>query len=409
MTSRERVLAALNHREPDRVPIDFSGHRSSGISVMAYAKLRDHLGLSTKPIRIYDMVQQLAIVDEDVLNLFSVDTIELGRTFAPDETDWEDWILPDGRPCKVPAWVHPEREGSQWVIRSKSGRVIAIMPQSGHYFEQAYYPFFKRDDLDAIPEVMEESMWCAVASPPGPLPEGPDGEKKLAEGARSLRANTDRAVIGLFGGNLLELGQFLYRNDKFLMLLAENPQHVHKFLDRITEMHLADLVHFLETVGDYIDVILFGDDLGMQSGPQISTTMYREFFKPRHELMWKRAKELADVKVMLHCCGSIRELIPDLLEAGLDAINPVQISSRGMDARGLKTDFGDKLVLWGGGCDTQHILNNGTPEEVRQHVNDQVQILSPGGGFVFQQVHNILPDVPPENIVAMFEAVNEKD
>jgi uroporphyrinogen decarboxylase len=283
------------------------------------------------------------------------------------------------------------------------------MPESGLYFEQVYYPFLEADDLDAISEVMEESMWCAVASPPGPLIKGPDGDKVLSEGAKTLRSSSERAVIGLFGGNLLELGQFLYRNDRFLMLLADNPQHTHKFLDRITEMHLADLDRFLGVVGDYIDVILFGDDLGMQSGPQISPTMYREFFKPRHKLMWMRAKELADVKVMLHCCGSIRELIPELIDAGLDAINPVQISSRDMDARGLKTEFGEKLVLWGGGCDTQNILNRGTPEEVRQHVKDQVAILSPGGGFVFQQVHNILPDVPPENTAAMFDAVNERD
>lgn len=402
------MLSALNHREPDRVPIDLSGHRSSGVSAIAYAKLRKHLGLPKKAIKIYDMVQQLAIVDEDVLNLFSTDTIELGRAFALDEADWTDWILPDGHPCKIPAWVSPEKESSQWVIRSRGGRVIAIMPRSGHYFEQVYYPFFEKDDLDAIPEIMQESMWSAVASPPGPLTRGPDGDKRLTEGVRALRSSTDRAVIGLFGGNLLELGQFLYRNDKFLMLLAENPQHVHKFLDRITKMHLTDLDLFLEAVGEYIDIILFGDDLGMQSGPQISPRMYREFFKPRHKLMWKRAKELADVKVMLHCCGSIRALIPDLIEAGLDAINPVQISSQGMDGKGLKADFGDELVLWGGGCDTQRFLNSGTPEEVRHHVKEQVQILSPGGGFVFQQVHNILPDVPPENIVAMFEAVNDR-
>lgn len=407
MTSRERVLAALNHREPDRVPIDLSGHRSSGISAIAYNKLRKHLGLPIKPIRIYDIIQQLAIVDEDVLNFFSIDTIELGRAFALEDACWEDWVLPDGTPCKVPIWALPEREANLWVIRSKSGRVIAVMPERGFYFEQAYYPFLEAADLNAISEAMYESIWCAVASPPGPLTEGPDGDKKLTEGARTLRSSSDRAVIGLFGGNLLELGQFLYRNDRFLMLLAENPRHAHKFLDRITEMHLTDLDRFLRAVGDHIDVILFGDDLGMQSGPQISPAMYREFFKPRHKLIWKRAKELADVKVMLHCCGSIRELIPDLIDAGLDAINPVQISSRGMGTRGLKTDFGEKLVLWGGGCDTQSILNNGTPEEVRQHVKEQVRILSPGGGFVFQQVHNILPDVPPKNIVAMFDSVKE--
>jgi uroporphyrinogen decarboxylase len=143
----------------------------------------------------------------------------------------------------------------------------------------------------------------------------------------------------------------------------------------------------------------------MQSGPQVSPKMYREFFKPRHKLMWSRAKQLANVKVMLHCCGGVRELLPDLIDAGLEAINPVQISCAGMDARELKAEFGKDMVFWGGGCDTQTILPNATPDEVRRHVKEQVQILSPGGGFVFQQVHNILANVPPENIVAMYEAV----
>jgi uroporphyrinogen decarboxylase len=409
MTSRERILAALNHKESDQVPIDFSGHRSSGISAIVYPKLREFLGLPPRQIRVYDVVQQLAIVDEDVLNHFGIDTIELGRGFALEDKDWADWMLPDGTECQIPAWIKPERQVDRWVIRSRSGSVIAVMPDRALYFEQAYYPFLEGDDLDVIPEVLDESMWCGIVSPPGPLVAGPDGYRKFKEGAKRLRASTDRAIIGLFSGNLFEMGQFLYRNDKFLMLLAEDPKHAHAFLDKIVEMHLADLEHFLEAIGNEIDVILFGDDLGMQSGLQISPDMYREFFKPRHKMMWDRAKELAEAKVMLHCCGGIRELIPDFIDAGLDAINPVQISASGMDAKGLKADFGDDLIFWGGGCDTQEILPNGTPEEVSRHVREQVRIFSPGGGFVFQQVHNILSDVPPENIAALFDSVNDTD
>lgn len=407
MTSRERVLAALNHRQPDRVPIDFSGHRSSGIAAIAYSQLRKFMGLPDRPIRVYDPVQQLAIVDEDVRERFSVDTIELGRAFALDDKDWADWTLPDGTPCQMPVWALPERDGDRWVIRSKRGRVLAAMPDGALYFEQTYWPYLDKEDIEAIPEAMEENMWCAIGSPPGPLVAGPDGLKKLSDGARQLRASTDKAIIGLFGGNLLEMGQFFWRNDVFLMLLAEDPDKIHAFLDRLVALHLANLERFLGAVGPHIDIILFGDDLGMQWGPQISPDMYREYFKPRHRRMWTRAKELADVKVMLHCCGGVRELLPDLIDAGLDAMNPVQISCSGMDARGLKADFGDKMVFWGGGCDTQHILLLGTPEDVRKHVRKQVRILSPGGGFVFQQVHNILAGVPPQNIVAMFEAVLE--
>ena len=407
MTPRERVLAALNHQGPDRVPIDLSGHRSSGIAAITYAKLREHLGLPKETIRVYDPVQQLAIVHEDVRERFGVDTIELGRAFALDDRDWADWTLPDGTPCQMPAWALPEREDGRWVLRSRSGRVIAHMPDGALYFEQTYYPFADHEDLEAIPWALEENMWCAVASPPGPLVAMTDGGRVLAEGARRLRAASDKAIIGLFGGNLLETGQFLWRNDNFLMMLAAEPDKVHAFLDRLVEIHLANLEAFLAAVGPSIDVVLFGDDLGMQGGPQISPAMYREYFKPRHKLMWNRAKDLADIKVMLHCCGGVRELLPDIIDAGLDAINPVQISCAGMDAQGLKDDFGESMVFWGGGCDTQNMLFNGTPEEVREHVREQVRILAPGGGFVFQQVHNILVGVPPENIVAMFDAVNE--
>ncbi len=406
MTSRKRVVTALNHQEPDRPPVDCSGHRSSGIAAMVYPKLRALLGLDPKPVRVYDPVQQLAIVHEDVLNRFGIDTIELGRAFALDDTDWADWTLPDGTPCQMPAWALPEREESRWVIRADSGTVIAIMPDGAHYFEQTTWPFLDGDDDPArLAQVMGESMWTGIASPPGPLTAGPDGPAKLAEGARALRESTDRAIIGLFGGNLLEMGQFLYRNDHFLLMLAAEPDRVHRFLDAVVEMHLANLEAFLGAVGPHIDVILFGDDLGMQHGPQISPQMYRDIFKPRHALLWGRAKELADVKVMLHCCGGVRELLPDLIDAGLDAINPVQISCRGMDATELKREFGQDMTFWGGGCDTQRILPLGAPKEVAQHTREQVRILNPGGGFVFQQVHNILANVPPENIVAMFDTI----
>ncbi|HNR32295.1 MAG TPA: uroporphyrinogen decarboxylase family protein, partial [Candidatus Hydrogenedentes bacterium] len=373
MTSRERVLAALNHRDPDRVPVDLSGHRSSGIAAMVYPKLRAALGLPPKPIRVYDPVQQLAIVDDDVLERFGVDTIELGRGFALDDKDWAEWVLPDGAPCLMPAWALPAHESGRWVIRSETGRAIAAMPDGVWFFEQTHWPFLDGDDdPERIPDAMRECMWTAVATPPGPLAAGADGPERLAVGAKALRAQTDRAIIGLFGGNLLEMGQFFYRNDQFLLMLADAPHRVHRFLDAIVEIHLANLERFLGAVGPYIDVILFGDDLGMQNGPQVSPAMYDEFFRTRHAIMWKRAKQLARVKVMLHCCGGVRELLPSLIDAGLDAINPVQISCRGMDAPGLKRDFGKHITFWGGGCDTQHILPLATPDHVAAHVRQQV-------------------------------------
>ncbi|HTX67440.1 MAG TPA: uroporphyrinogen decarboxylase family protein [Opitutaceae bacterium] len=407
MTSRERILTALNHQEPDRVPVDLSGHRSSGIAAMAYARLRRHLGLPQRPIRVYDPVQQLAIVDEDVLQRFHVDAIELGRAFALEDKYWTDWVLPDGTPCLMPVWAKPERQNGDWVLRSApSKRVIARMPEGVWYFEQANFPFLEHEDLGRLEAEFAECMWSGIASPPGPIVAGPDGAGRLAEGARQLRQQTDRAIIGLFGGNLLELGQWFYRNDNFFMLLAGEPERAHRFLDKLMEIHMRNLEEFLGAVASHIDIILFGDDLGMQSGPQVSPAMYREYFQPRERAMWQLVKQRAPhLKIMLHCCGGVRELLPGLIEAGLEAINPVQITCRGMDPAGLKRDFGARLTFWGGGCDTRDILIQGTPEQVSEHVRRQVSLLRPGGGFVFQQVHNILADVPPANVVAMYDAV----
>jgi uroporphyrinogen decarboxylase len=408
MNSRERVLTALNHHEPDRIPVDLSGHRSSGISAIAYARLREFLGMERRPIRVYDPVQQLAIVDEDILQRFQIDTIELGRAFALADEWWTDWELPGGIPCLMPVWAKPERRNGGWVIRSRRGTAIAQMPEGVLYFEQTNYPFAANDDFDRLTDAFEESMWTAVASPPGPIAAGPEGIRRLAEGAKGLRLRTERAILGLFGGNLLEMGQFFYRNDNFLMLLAGNPGRAHEFLNRIVAIHLANLERFLGAVGAYIDIIVFGDDLGMQSGPQISPKMYREFFQPRERILWQRAKELAPhIKVKLHCCGGVRPLLAGMIDAGLDAINPVQISCRGMDPAGLKADFGDRLTFWGGGCDTQEMLANGTPAQLRDHVLRLMEIWRRGGGYVFQQVHNILAHVPPANVVAMLDAVKE--
>lgn len=415
MTARERILAALNHHEPDRVPIDLSGHRSSGIMAVAYARLRDFLGLPKRPIRVYDPIQQLAIVDEDVLERFRVDTIELGRAFALEDKWWTEWTLPDGTPCLMPAWAKPHRAPGEWQLRSKSGRILGRMPDGVIYFEQAHFPLMAEgdsrqsvapDDPASVAKAFDECMWTAFATPPGPIVAEPEGERLLSETARRFRQQTDRAILGLFGGNLLEIGQYFYRNDNFFMLLAGEPERAHRFLDQLLEIHLASLDRFLAAVGEHVDVILFGDDFGMQQGPQISRAMYREFFQPRQRVMWRRVKERSQAKVMLHCCGGVRELLDDMIDAGLDAINPVQITCRGMDAAGLKRDFGQRITFWGGGCDTRAVLIQGTPAQVRDHVRRQMEIWRPGGGYVFQQVHNIMADVPPANIVAMFEAVN---
>ena len=406
--SRQRVMAAVNHREPDRVPLDLGGHRSSGIMAIAYNKLKQHLGITTGDIYVYDFVQQLAIIEPEVMDRFGVDTIELGRGFSSTPDDWRDWVLPDGTPCKIPAFIQPVKVGDDWHAYHDDGTLIAIQKDGCLYFEQTCFPLMGSDDasFDDLAAPLEKVMWWSLGSPPAPIGYDQEGLRKLAAGARALRSCTDRAIIGLFGGNQLEIGQFLFRNDNFFLLLAAEPARAHRFLDKLVELHLDNLDRFLSAVGPYIDIILFGDDLGMQTGPQISPRMYLEFFQPRQKLMWESAKRLAKVKVMLHSCGGLYPLMPGLIEAGLDIIQPVQTTCSDMEPQRLKREFGRDICLWGGGCDTREVLPWGTPEEVAEDVRRRVSILGPGGGFVFQQIHNVMADVPPENIVAMLDAVN---
>jgi uroporphyrinogen decarboxylase len=193
--------------------------------------------------------------------------------------------------------------------------------------------------------------------------------------------------------------------DNYLLYMGLYPEACQRLSQALCDFYVPRLEAWLGAVGPYIDVMLFGDDLGGQNGPLMSPDMYRRYYKPWHSTLWKRAKELAPhVNIHLHSCGGIEPLLDDLIEAGLESANPVQITSKGMDPRRLKATYGDRFTFWGGGCDTRQILPHGTPDEIRAHVREQIDVFAPGGGFVFQQVHNILADVPPENVLAMFEA-----
>ncbi len=411
MTPRERILTALEHRQPDRVPVDFGGHRSSGISAIAYAKLKKHLGIDSGDIYVYDMVQQLAVIEPEVLDRFQVDTIELGRAFLTATVDWKPWRLPDGTPCKIPAYQQLEEDDGDWYLLAEDGTRLGVQRKGCLYFEQVFWPWEGRAvsevDLDTLPEILGRTVWTGVAAPGAHLPLTDQGLAELAAGAKRLRETTDRAIVGLFGGNMFEIPQFLFRMDHYLMSLAAEPEACLRLSERLCELHLENLENWLAAVGSHIDVILFGDDLGGQGGPLISRQTYRQLFQPFHRALFHRAKELADVKVQLHCCGGVEPLLGDLIETGLDAINPVQITCGGMTPEHLKKTYGDRLTFWGGGCDTRRILGGGSPDEVRENVRGLVRAFAPGGGFVFQQVHNVMADVPPENVVAMFDAVGE--
>lgn len=412
MNARERVMTSMNYQQPDSVPIDFGAHHSSGIMAIAYARLRDYLGLPQTPIKVYDMPQQLALIDNDVLERFHVDTIDLGRAFVNDE-DWHEWVLPDGTECLVPKWTNPvqDQEGG-WRIYGPDGTTqLAIQKPGMVYFDQTHFPFAENPEekIDRLEELFDYTMWYSTAMAPPPLFNwDAEGMRCLSEGARKLRASTDRTINAIFGGAIFESGQFFFRNDNYYMALAAEPDMIHRFLDKLVGLYMKRLEMYMDAVGPYVDIVMFADDYGMQNGPQISPAMFREFFKPRYEMMWNLVKSRnPNIKIMTHSCGSITALLPDMIDAGLDAVNPVQTNCKNMEPERLKSMFKDQITFWGGGCNTQRILPTGTPEQVREDVFRNLDILFPGGGFVFQQIHNIQADVPPENIVAMFDAVAE--
>lgn len=410
MTSRERVIAAIAHRQPDRVPVDFGAMRSTGITALAHTKLRKHLGL-TGIVKVYDLVQQLALPEDDILNRFSADVIDLGRAFLTEDTDWHEWRLPDSSPCLVPYYFNPElQDNGDWMVRDESGDIIARMAESAFYFSQTIHPLADielSESASFLPDVMSKVSWGGIPCAPYHLGLEKNALKQIADRAKWLYENTDRAILVAFGGNLLEWGQFLRGFDVFLMDLAVDPEGVETLLDCLIEIHLSNLEKLLDALGDYVQIIQFGDDLGTTAGPQISVEMYRRFFKPRHKKMFQYARDFGGPHVFLHSCGGIRPLIGDLIDAGVEILNPVQTSAKGMDTVELKREFGKDITFWGGGCDTSKILPYGTVDEVRSHVRERLEILSPDGGFIFNQVHNITPEVPPQNVVAMFDTVKE--
>ena len=410
MTSRERVLVSIAHRQPDRVPVDLGATPSSGISTIAYYNLKKHLGLTNGHTRVYDVVQQLAQPEDDILEHFGVDVIDVGRAFNSRNEDWTNITLLTGQQVQFPAWFKPVDNGKGgWDAFAPDGTRIATMPNKiATFFDQTYFPYLDGypDNFDDLPLEMPKIHWAGLAHSPWDHAAEPDFWQQLRQKAIYLRENTDKALMVVAGCNLFEWGTFLRRIDNFLMDLLLQPNDVERLLDALMEVHLQTLENVCNAVGDVVDIIRFGDDLGTDTGPFMAPDTYRQLFKPRHTILCNYVKEHSQMHTFLHSCGSIYKLLPDLIDAGFEIINPVQTNVRDMEPERLKHEFGADITFWGGGADTRHILNRGTPEEVKQNVTRNLEIFTSGGGFVFNTIHNIMPDVPPENIVAMFEAIN---
>jgi len=392
MNSRERVLCAINHKSADRVPIDFGGTRQSGIAASTYHRLKRRLGIDT-PTRVYDVYQMLAEIEQPLLDRFGADVVGLNRpsvAFGIRNEAWKPWTLFDGTPVEVPGPFDPETQpNGDLLLRDAQGRAMARMPRGGFYF----------DRLDKYPGATHADPETLV------LPLLSDEEcDHLHAQAEAYTQNTDRAIIAAMGPPYelffgLGTGDF----QAWMLTLATEPDYVHALNERLTEAWLENLRRFAEAVGDRVDILQFNDDLGTQEAPFLSPAMFRRLIMPyyRRGLDW--VHEHTRMKVFMHNDGAIFDLIPTLVEMGVDILNPVQTTARGMDPVKLKEQFGDQLTFWGGSCDCQKTLAFGTPEEVAREVEQSIRVLGPGGGYVLASVHNIQAAVPPENVIALFE------
>lgn len=409
MTHRERILQAINHKEPDKIPVDCGSDRSTGITAVAYNALKKYLNINNGETKIYDVVQQLAIPEKWYLELFQIDSVDLARFFAENTQEWKDWILPDGSPAKLPKWIDIQKRDKEWVCIDQDSDIIAKIPDSSYFFEQTIWPLYgiKSVNYNKLPNYMNKVMWGYMSDPLWRNAKKRNFFKSLNEKAKNAYEKSDYVIMLGFGGALLGWGQALYGMEDFLINLVINKKETNIFLDHLVELHLENLDKVIEAVNTYIDIISFGDDLGTQNGPMISPEMYKEMIFPRQKKLFQRVKEKTNMYVYLHSCGDILEFIPYLIDAGVDIINPVQISTKGMRPEKLKKNFGKYITFWGGGIDTQHTLPRGTPDAVRSDIRKNCEIFMKDGGFIFTQVHNILAGVPPENIVTMYDEVNK--
>ena len=377
MNSRERALKALNHQEPDRVPFDLGGTGLSTIHTTAYQNLRRFLDMPALEPRVTHVAEQLVAVDEDLAERLQTD-------FRP--------VLPG---LSSVFCYRFREEGVYESFIDEWGIGWRKPKDGGFYYDMYHHPLAAASSLDEFRTY--------------PFPDPLDDQRfvTLREQAEAAVARGKVAVLAGPSAGIAEVYSWLRGYEQYYIDLALNPEYVACMLDRLVGYKCAFWERALDEVGDLVDVVVEADDLAGQKRLLMAPTTYRRLIKPRHRRLFSFIKERAPVKLFYHSCGAVRPLIPDLIEAGIDILNPVQISATGMDLGELKQEYGQDLVFWGGGVDTQRILNTGTPKAVKESVRRNIEALVPGGGFVFAAVHDIQADVPPENIVAMWEAWNE--
>lgn len=362
MTSTERLREALHHREPDRVPLDLGGI-VSGISLFAHRALCKYLGFQAEEALI-DRTQYLVRPAPEILEFFDIDT-----RYAYEEIPKEVW--------------QKDKEGSLW---TDAWGVVRRF--TGLYYDMVSHPL-------ATAATYEDLRLYTIPDPPREF------FKQLRPELEAHKQKGKAAMVNCIG-SVFEFAWYLRGFPQFMFDLATQPSMACAIMDVLLEFQMRQFDELLKRVGDLVDVVLVGDDLATQKGPLISPEVYRKYIKPRQKTLYTFVKERTKAPLFYHSCGAVEPFLPDLVEIGVDIINPVQVSASGMDTKRLKKLYGSELTFWGG-IDTQRVLPFGTPEEVREEVQRRIDDLAPGGGYVLCAVHNIQADVPPENIVALYE------
>jgi uroporphyrinogen decarboxylase len=379
MNSRQRLLTTLIHQEPDRIPLDLGATQVTGMHKRVYAALRHRLGLQAKEIVISDYIQGLALIDDDLAKHLGVDARGL---FPLNSHNWN---------------VAEQAEGNYWLYHDEWG-IIHRRP----YPDGLYYSIFKEplNQPSLTTAQIQNYDWPDFSSS-----WRIDGLRTQALAYRA--ANYAVVLKDPFAG-IFEMAQRIVGMENLLMMMATNDSLAGVLFEKLAELKLDFWEVALPQLADLVDVISQADDFGSQASQIISPRMFRKQIKPHWQLVFDRIKQLApNAYRFFHSCGNVRPLIPDFIELGVQILNPVHIRAAGMEPTALKRDFGDVLTFWGGGVDTQDVLPYGSPQQVKDEVRRNIEVLAPGGGYVFNTVHNIQADVPVENILAMYDALQE--
>ena len=416
MNSRQRVLAALNHRPPDRIPLDLGASAVTGMHVASVYLLRQALKLDPPgtPVKVVEPYQMLGEIAPDLVGALGVDVLPLSlreTLFGFRNEGWRPWDF-NGTPVLVPEGFNtqPEADGSilMYPEGDRSAPPSGKMPAGGYYFDTLIrQPPIDDEHLDPADNLEEFE------------PISDDDLAYLAQEAERLYNATDKALLGNFGGTAfgdialvpapwLKHPKGIRDVAEWYMSTVSRQDYIYEVFERQCEIGLANLEKIYQVVGDRVcAAFVTGTDFGTQAGPFISPRSYRMLYMPFHKRVNDWIHQHTPWKSFIHSCGSVVALLPDLVAAGFDILNPVQTTAAGMEASGLKSQFGDDLVFWGGGVDTQKTLPFGTPEQVRADVRERMSIFGAGGGFVFNSIHNVQARTPVENLLALYEAVDQ--